>query len=541
MKTKLILLGIIVLTVLLHVVKVKSLPVCLNADEAAFGYNAYSLLKTGKDEYGAMLPLRLKSFGDYKLPLYSYLSVPFIGAMGLTETSTRALAMLIGILFPLVVYFLTKELFEDERISLLAAFLTGVSPWIQITARHAHEAPLAVFLLTIAATLLLRFIKTSEKKYLYWFAFVELLSLFAYHLSRPIVLGMIVYLGVALFLRVKKQPPGDRKSVITRAGVLMAIAALPLLAFTFTDVLYNPTRLKNLIFFNDGGFKLSIKQKLTEKNLPIIYNPVTQSLLDLPKEYIKYFSPEFLVVHGDTNYRFGYPGISLISLVEYGMVFVGLYFLINKRPKNMSYILFLLLIGPVAASLSFFEYSATRSIFMVVPLLIIASYGAISLVDSLTRRYRVWAAILLFTAFGFFNFMTWDFYFFHYPYRAVTVRSWQCGYKELAQYVNTNYDKFEKFNITTRNGEPYIFMLFYSKYPPELYQKQATLSPPDEYGFGQVWEFDKYDFQFNVDHSKEGTSYIGYPEHFKDKADIDTSKIQKITAGTEEMFYIYEP
>ncbi len=541
MKTKLLLLGIILLTVLLHVVKVKSLPVCLNADEAAFGYNAYSLLKTGKDEYGVMLPLRLKSFGDYKLPLYSYLSVPFIGAMGLTETSTRALAMLIGILFPLAVYFLTKELFEDERISLLAAFLTAVSPWIQITARHAHEAPLAVFLLVISATFLLKFLKNNENKYVYWFAATSFMSLFAYHLSRPIVAGMVVFLGVTLMMRVRFRAPGARKTLYTRIGLLFAIAALPLILFSFTDVLYNPTRLKNLIFFNDGGFKLSIKQKLIEKDLPILYNPVTQAALDLPHEYIKYFSPEFLVIHGDTNYRFGHPGISLITLAEYALVFVGIYFLIKKRPKNAPFLLFLLLIAPVAASLSFFEYSATRSIFMVVPLLIIASYGAVSLVSSFTHRYRIWAALLLFSAFGFFNYMTWDFYFFHYPYKAVTSRSWQCGYKELAQYVNTNYDKFEKFNITTRNGEPYIFMLFYSKYPPEQYQRQAKLSPPDEYGFGQVWEFDKYDFQFNVDHPQAGISYIGYPEHFNNKENIDMSKIQKITAGTEEMFYIYEP
>lgn len=545
MKTKLILLGIILLTALLHVVKVKSLPVCLNADEAAFGYNAYSLLKTGKDEYGVMLPLRLKSFGDYKLPLYSYLSVPFIGAMGLTETSTRALAMLIGILFPLAVYFLTKELFEDDRTSLLAAFLTGVSPWIQITARHAHEAPLAVFLLVISATFLLKFLKNNENKYVYWFAATSFISLFAYHLSRPIVAGMVVFLSVTILLKHKHPDPSTLRLAHARSGLrmtiaLIVVAALPLILFSFTDVLYNPTRLKNLIFFNDGGFKLSIKQKLIEKDLPILYNPVTQAALDLPHEYIKYFSPEFLVIHGDTNYRFGHPGISLITLAEYALVFVGIYFLIKKRPKNAPFLLFLLLIAPVAASLSFFEYSATRSIFMVIPLLIIASYGAILLVNSFTRRYSVWAAIFLFVAFGFFNYMTWDFYFFHYPYRAVTVRSWQCGYKELAQYVDANYDKFEKFNITTRNGEPYIFMLFYSKYPPELYQKQATLSPPDEYGFGQVWKFDKYDFQFNVDHPKQGISYVGYPEHFNNKDNIDMSKIQKITAGTEEMFYIYE-
>ena len=68
-------------------------------DEAALGYNAYSIMLTGKDEYGISFPLRLKSFGDYKMPLYSYLSIPFIATFGLSESSTRMLNTLIAILF----------------------------------------------------------------------------------------------------------------------------------------------------------------------------------------------------------------------------------------------------------------------------------------------------------------------------------------------------------------------------------------------------------------------------------------------------------
>ncbi len=537
MKTKWILLGIILLTALLHFVKLNSLPVCLNADEAAFGYNSYSILKTGKDEYGMMLPLRLKSFGDYKLPLYSYLSIPFIGAMGLSELSTRSLAILIGILFPLVIYFLIKELFDDDRISLLAAFLAGVSPWIQITARHAHEAPLAAFLLTIAAILLLKFIKTDNRRYLFAFSAVELLSLFAYHLSRPIAAGLVLYLAYVLWS--KRRANASRN--LKRSLVLLLIGILPLMAFSYTDILFNPTRIKNLIFFNDIGFKERISQKLVEKQLPILYNPITQAIIDLPKEYIKYFSPEFLVINGDANNRFGYPGISLITIVEYAFIFVGLYYLFKKRPKNAPFIILLTLVAPFAASLSFFEYSATRSFFLIVPLLGIISYGAISLLDDISKKKKImhFGGAIVIGSFLFMNIAAWDFYFFHYPFRAVTIRSWQCGYKELAQYTQDNYNKFDKFNITTRNGEPYIFMLFYSKYPPEQYQKQAKLSPPDEYGFGQVWGFDKYDFQLSMDKLTPKTSYIGFPEHFKNSK-IDTAKVKKITVGTEEVFNIYE-
>ncbi|OGK20202.1 hypothetical protein A3D80_01090 [Candidatus Roizmanbacteria bacterium RIFCSPHIGHO2_02_FULL_40_13b] len=532
MRIKAILFSIVLLTAAVHLFKINSLPICLNADEATFGYNSFSILKTGKDEYGMMLPLRLKSFGDYKLPLYSYLSIPFIGAFGLSELSTRILAILIGILFPLAAYFLTKELFEDERVALLSAFLSGVSPWIQTIARQAHEAPLAVFLLTITATLLLKFIKTNDRRYLFVFSIFEFVSLFAYHLSRPIAFGMVLYLVFILY-------KGSKQKLNTKVALIL-IAAVPLLLFTFTDILYNPTRLKNLAFYNDGGFKLEIKQKLLEKNLPLFYNPVTQALVTLPNEYIKYFSPEFLVEHGDVNNRFGYPGISLLTIVEYLFIFVGLYFLFKKKPKHLSFLVTLTLLAPLAASLTLFEYSATRSLFLVIPLLMIISYGVVSLFDVIPKKFQRVSMSLLVSVFLFFNFMSWDFYFFHYPQRAVAVRSWQCGYKELTRYVSDTYDTFDRFNITTRNGEPYIFMLFYSKYPPEKYQKQAKLSPPDEYGFGQVWEFDKYDFRLNMDKKTPRTSYVGFPEHFETRKDIDQAKIKKITVGTEEIFWIYE-
>jgi len=66
------------LSVSLFLYKLTSSPPCLNADEAANGYDAYSILKTGKDQYGNFLPLRFESFGDYKLPLLTYIAIPFI-------------------------------------------------------------------------------------------------------------------------------------------------------------------------------------------------------------------------------------------------------------------------------------------------------------------------------------------------------------------------------------------------------------------------------------------------------------------------------
>ncbi|PJC80059.1 hypothetical protein CO009_02840, partial [Candidatus Shapirobacteria bacterium CG_4_8_14_3_um_filter_35_11] len=65
MPTKIKLILIILLAVALRFWNINSLP-SLNPDEAALGYNAYSLLLTGKDEHGQAWPIHFKSFGDYK-------------------------------------------------------------------------------------------------------------------------------------------------------------------------------------------------------------------------------------------------------------------------------------------------------------------------------------------------------------------------------------------------------------------------------------------------------------------------------------------
>src|SRR5581483_5962797 len=76
---------LIAISAFLRLYNVTGDPPALYQDESAIGYNAYSILQTGKDEYGISHPLYFKSFGDYKLPVYIYSVVPSIKLFGLNE------------------------------------------------------------------------------------------------------------------------------------------------------------------------------------------------------------------------------------------------------------------------------------------------------------------------------------------------------------------------------------------------------------------------------------------------------------------------
>ncbi|MDO8610433.1 MAG: hypothetical protein Q7R95_07830, partial [bacterium] len=64
--------GIILLAGFLRLYKLGEVPGSLDWDEASIGWNAYSLLKTGTDEYGKAWPVSIRSFNDYKPPMYVY-------------------------------------------------------------------------------------------------------------------------------------------------------------------------------------------------------------------------------------------------------------------------------------------------------------------------------------------------------------------------------------------------------------------------------------------------------------------------------------
>ena len=144
------LLGLIVLVaVLLRFSFFGVVPPALNWDEASLGYNAFSILKTGHDEWGRFMPLTFEAFGDYKLPVYIYSAVPFVGILGLNEWAVRLPSMLAGVLSVLLIYWIILIESRNQTWAVTSALLLAVSPWATFLSRIALEANLAFCLFLI--------------------------------------------------------------------------------------------------------------------------------------------------------------------------------------------------------------------------------------------------------------------------------------------------------------------------------------------------------------------------------------------------------
>ncbi len=201
-KFKIIFIIIFLLGIFLRFYQLGAIPNSLNWDEVSWGYNAYSIIHTGKDEYGSVFPLSFRAFGDYKQPLYVYISTIPIALFDLTPFSARFPSAFFGALSSIFVYLLTYELLlkhtKRKVISLLAMFLFAVSPWSIQFSRVSYEANVGVFLIILGSWLFLRGINKNAFNYLIGSTIILALSAYTYHsdkLFAPLIFLLLIVYG----------------------------------------------------------------------------------------------------------------------------------------------------------------------------------------------------------------------------------------------------------------------------------------------------------------------------------------------------------
>src|SRR3989338_8281850 len=155
MKRVLALLGVITfIAVFLRLFNLGKTPIALEWDEVALGYDAYSIIQTGRDQFGHFLPINFRSLDDWKPPLYVYSALPGIFLFGLNDFAVRLPSAVFGSLAVILVFFLVQEFFQERpeknQIALLSALFLAISPWHLQFSRAAFETNLSVTVTTAA-------------------------------------------------------------------------------------------------------------------------------------------------------------------------------------------------------------------------------------------------------------------------------------------------------------------------------------------------------------------------------------------------------
>ncbi len=70
--------------IFIRLFQLNSFPLGLMQDEALAGYDAYSILLTGKDHHGHFLPITFQAFNDWIAHSFVYQLIPFVKILGLS-------------------------------------------------------------------------------------------------------------------------------------------------------------------------------------------------------------------------------------------------------------------------------------------------------------------------------------------------------------------------------------------------------------------------------------------------------------------------
>lgn len=521
---KVFLILVIALAFFLRVYKLGSYPVGFLWDEAALGYNAFSILRTGRDEYGQLLPLIFKSFGDYKPGFYVYLTVPSILVFGLNEFAVRLPSALLGSLTVMVFYFLVKESLRKgftqigKRIGadlfpIICSVLLAISPWHIMFSRGAWELNVMLFEFVFGFYLLAKYFNNKKNNFLIFSILFFILTLFTYQ-SAKFLLPLL--LAGYLFFNRDAINPEIRRRVYFGTRILVLIFIM----FNFWTVTSGKAgRVKAMSIFSYPRSPEEEERFLVQDGgNHLVYNffhgnPVffVRSVLG---RYFNHFSGKFLFITGDwSNQRNGVSYQGVMYYIDLVFLLAGLAALFAKKRTSLdNFILFWLLIAPLPAALTRDDISSVRSFTMVIPLIYITAVGVVNAFNAFKKNvvlrgfcYTLYAICYLLLLIRFL-----DLYFVHDP--KYTSENRLYGYKQTIDYITPLVSQKNKIVFTNKYGQPYIFYLFYSKYDPGKYQVFAKLKENPWGDVGEIERIGNVEFRkiyFPDDRANENSLFIG--------------------------------
>lgn len=457
------------LAALLQFFQLTDNPPSLNWDEVSHAYNAYSLLKTTKDEWGTTFPLIFKAFGDFKLPLYIYLTTIPVAIFGLNAFSARFISALAGALAIPGIYLVINEIYPKSKItfkilkkklqvsiSLLTAFFFTLNPWHYFISRPALEANLALTLFIYALFFLLS--STKKPKHLIISSILFSLTLHTYNTYR-ILTPIFLFLYFPIF-----RPKIDKKSFLVSISIFLVFASI-----VVTQTLNGTglARYEKLAILSPSNIHQIELARQSSTYPPLITRLIHNRPIFFAKtfigNYLNYFTPTFLN-QTSAQRQFAIPNQNLLGTPLTLLAIIGLMTaIITITTKQSQLILLLLLVSPIAAALTLDPPQALRPTPLLIPLTSLSVLGLYSLrnTKTLLKILIITTVILAFT-----NYLSiyWN------DYRLKNSDAWQYGYQQTMDFVKQHQSEYDTVFITKAFGEPHIYYAFYNRLPPQELQ-----------------------------------------------------------------------
>jgi len=434
-------------------------PPSLYWDEASIGYNAYSIIQAGQDEWGKALPVNFRAFGEFKLPVFIYTVALFEKIFGLNDWALRLPAVLFSLGTVILTFLLGEKFTKSRLIGVLSAFVLVTLPWFFLISRVGYEANAGLMFYLLGILLFLNASKKSLFLLLSVISFIA--SSYSYNSFRVLVpvtlVALIVYLLNSTKINVRR--PAIYIAIIS---VIIYIVSLVPIVRLFS----NPNNINR--FQTIGIFSGRISGE--------------ESLLIFTKNYFSHFSPSFLFINGDINLRSAQGGFGQIYWLQLPFILSGLYFILKSKNAVGYLILLFTLIAPIPAAITRESPHALRAISAVPFISILTAVGVKFAADIVKNKQIVYLIFTSVTS----AFFVFYFYQFIIVYPVKSSPEWQYGYKRLFLDYGGKFNTFDHVIISDYLAQPYIFYLYYQKIDPKTLRNNISYNSVDKWGFSMV-------------------------------------------------------
>ncbi len=499
------------------------IPNGLTVDEADMGYNAYSILHTQKDVYGRKLPLFFQSLDDYKPGFAIYSTIPAIYIFGLSDFSIRFSPALLGSLTPILVFFLVRLLYEKKSkyLPAVAAILTAASPWNLAISRATLMYIDLIFFLLLAFVFFLLALK-KNKLFLPISALFFSITLYVYYAAiiyLPFILMLLASIYSKQLLKVKK--------ICFLSLVTLTIFSLPAVIHYLDPV--SRSRLNSIsVFTPDISLPVSISELQDDLNsgnslFRFFHNRRFVFSINVLDNYADYYNLDYLFTNSH-NVRYFYVNyIGLFYLIEFPLFLIGVVKLVTRRQSSDLFILGLLILGPLPASLTLGSPFPHRGILLLLSIELICAVGFFEAVNGSKFKYRNQLSFVLVATYLLNVIFFLHQYFVHSPKEFTTEDdngAWFSTVRDVIPQVNQEKVKYDKVIFTWSKGKlvPPVYFLFYNKIDPGILQAKASSWKDEPPSYRQLYsqlgniEFRPINWQF--DKNSKNTLFVGYPGDF---------------------------
>lgn len=441
--------AMVIISLWLRLFYVDHTPPALHGDELGVGYNAYTLLKTGRDEYEKLLPITFRH--DFN-PVIFYATVPFIFLLGLNEYATRLPSVVIGIFIILSIYPIVTLLFHNRKLSLLTMFFLSLSTWHIRTSRLAVEMIWALFFQMMALAFFLKGVR-SKKTYLVLSFLCFTLSLFSYQSTKMttplLVVGLLILYWNSL-----------RKNIKLVFLLFFLCIILPTVGYFLIRPIQE-TRFAGISVFAE--WKVS--------HFPTFYT-LGKMVID---NYLKHFHPSILFLDNSTLRYYQTANIGLFYRWQSIFIIFGLFHsLRNWKRKEYQLLLFWIFLSPLPASLTTGVPNANVSRnLMMVPMVELLCAQGLLFSQQLLRKTKHLYFFVLVSIVSIVGVQLASFLFSYFVTMPTTFATfWGEPLKKAILTTRAYENGSDKIIISKASQQSYMYYLFYRNISPEWFFKQ---------------------------------------------------------------------